>query len=97
MKDNKDIARTFLSMGLQHWGQSKEDRIKAAQAVIDAARFDARVTGYPFDEGSWAGEDATEAQHWLKGVRSAMPWGKFEHEVAHIQAAIEARQLETLA
>lgn len=93
----EDSARRFLSLGLQHWGQTNGDRVRAAQAVIDAARFDAKVTGYPFFTGSRAGEDATEAQLWLKGVVNGIPWGKFETEAAYIQRAIETRQLDTAA
>ena len=97
MTDNEGIARRFLSLGIQHWGQTASDRVRAAQAVIEAARFDAKVTGYPFSIGTWSGEDATEAQRWLNKVCATMPWGKFENEAAHIQSAIEARQQETVA
>ena len=93
MKDNEAIARTYLSQGIQHWGQPIERRIAAAQAVIDAAGFDAKVTCYPFDEKAWDGPDGAEAQLWLARVSTFMPWGKFEAERDHICDCIVRRRL----
>lgn len=73
---NDRVAHNFLLQGIQHWGQTAEQREAATRAYVEAA-------GLKFG--------STEANEWLAGVLRTLPRGKFESEVEHLQAAITAK------
>lgn len=72
-RTSKGVARHFLSMGLQHWGQFDTQRAEAARSYLKLAGFD-------------NGESA-EAKNWLSEVLAEMHRGKFELEVEQLEAA----------
>ena len=72
-------AKTFLSLGIQSWGQSDEERKRATDDYLRGAGFDLHG-------------DRKDADAWLKGVIDEMPWGKFECEVEHLEAALAKRR-----
>lgn len=72
------VAHTFLLQGIQHWGQSAEQREKATREFVAAA-------GLTFD--------STEANEWLASVLKNLRRGEFNSEVSQLQAAIEARKI----
>jgi hypothetical protein len=73
----EEIARNYLGMGIQHWGQTAEQREMATREYVAAA-------GLQFG--------STEANEWLKGVVLGLRRGKFEIEVEQLIAAIVRRQ-----
>ncbi len=85
----------FLLYGIQDWGQSEADRIKATQDLLDAAGFKAKATCGPVFGGIWPspckGDDGEAATAWLKQLTDSMKRGKYEMEVAHIEAALRDR------
>ena len=73
------VAKEFLSLGIQHWGQSDVERAKATDAYLRAAGFNLK-------------DDHEAAGKWLEGVIAKMPWGKFEREAEHLEAALTERR-----
>lgn len=73
------VAHTFLLQGIQHWGQTGEQREKATRAYVAAA-------GLMFG--------STEANEWLAGVLKNLRRGEFNSEVQQLQDAIDARKGE---
>lgn len=71
----KDIAREFMLLGVQHWGQSKEDRAAATKAYLGLAGF----------------SEGPEADQWLKSVLAGLRRGEFNDEVAQLEAAAIAK------
>lgn len=69
----EEIARSYLGLGIQYWGQTSEQREKATREYVEAA-------GLTFG--------STEANEWLKGVILNLRRGKFETEVEQLIAAI---------
>ena len=92
---NNSPAMNFILMAVQEWGQSEADRTKATQRVLDAARFNATATCGPVFGSIWMkdceGLDGDAATLWLRALTGAMPRGKFETEVAYVQAAIDKK------
>ena len=76
---NDHIANKFLSLGIQHWGQTAEQREEATNEYLRAAGFD-------------LDQDRATAALWLQDVLAKMPRGKFEDEAEHLRAAIEQRK-----
>jgi hypothetical protein len=72
------VAHAFLLQGIQHWGQTAEQRERATRAYVEAA-------GLKFG--------SNEANEWLEVVLKNLRRGKFETEVEYLQSAIEL-QLE---
>lgn len=87
-----DTASTFISMGIQEWGQPEAVRIAAVQDVLDAAGFKATATCSPVFGGIWkspcTGPDADAATAWLSNLTKTMPRGKFEREAEHVERMI---------
>ena len=77
------VGKTFLSLGIQHWGQTDAQRKAATDAYLKAA-------GFKLDA------DRQEAEAWLRHVLDGMPWGKFETEAEHLELALKERQPSTL-
>lgn len=75
----EQIANKFLSLGVQHWGQSIEQREEATNEYLRAAGFD-------------LDQDRAAAALWLQQVLAKMPRGRFEDEAAHLRSAIEHRR-----
>ncbi len=75
--DIERIARDFLLQGIQHWGQTDEQRNAAARAYVEAA-------GLRFG--------SVEASNWLADVKQKLVRGEFNSEGRQLQAAIEARK-----
>lgn len=73
----EEIARTYLWLGIQQWGQTAEQREKATRAYVEAA-------GFKFG--------STEANEWVMGVVQNLRRGKFETEVEQLIAALASRQ-----
>lgn len=71
------IARSYLGLGIQHWGQTAEQRERATRDYVE-------VAGLKFG--------STEANEWLSGVISSLRRGKFETEVEQLIAAINDRK-----
>lgn len=71
------VAHTFLLQGIQHWGQTAEQRENATRAYVQAA-------------GLTFGSD--EANKWLEEVLKTLPRGRFEGEVAYLQEQIAIRK-----
>jgi hypothetical protein len=71
------VANSFLLHGIQHWGQTAEQREKATRDYVEAA-------GLKFG--------STEANEWLAGVLKNLQRGEFYSEVSQLQAAINARK-----
>ena len=71
-QDQKDIARRFLHMGIQHWGQSDVELSKATEAYLRAAGF----------------KNDIEGQKWLQGVLQNLRRGEFHDEVRQLVAAL---------
>lgn len=84
------VAEKFLSLGLQHWGQSAKDRAAAFQDYLRAAGFSVEVA--PLKDAEFAkaigGVDAEAATRWLIQVLRTMPRGKYETEAEHLRAAL---------
>ena len=74
-----ETAKHFLSIGIQNWGQTSEERQKAKDQYLTAAGFDLHC-------------DRQNAEAWLKGVVGTIPWGKYEREADHLAAALDARK-----
>lgn len=74
---NDRIAHTFLLQGIQHWGQTAEQREKATREYVSAA-------GLKFG--------TTEANEWLASILKNLRRGKFEDEIQQLQAAIAVRR-----
>ena len=96
MRGPDDVGVVFVLNAIQEWGQSREDRIKAVQDVLDAAGFDAKATCWPAFGSLWPrpceGLDGEAATTWLAELTSTMPRGEFNTEARHVTAAItEAR------
>lgn len=93
-----DIAAQFILLAVQDWGHPESKGIAATQAVLDAAGFIATATCRPVFGAIWpkpcVGPGAAAATEWLKSLTETMPRGKFETEVAHVEAAIAARKGE---
>ena len=89
------VAQNFILSAVQDWGQSKQERIAAVQALLDEAGFRATATCWPVFGGIWGkpcdGDDAEEATEWLRRLTDTMPRGRFEGEVGHIEDALKAR------
>lgn len=80
MTDNyqlEEIARTYLGLGIQQWGQTAEQREQATRAYVEAA-------GFKFG--------SAEANEWVMGVVQNLRRGKFETEVEQLIAALASRQ-----
>jgi len=73
----EEIARTYLGLGIQHWGQTAEQRERATREYVEAA-------GLKFG--------STEANEWLKSIVLNLRRGKFETEVEQLMAAITNRK-----
>lgn len=91
-----DVARDFVLMAIQEWGQSDGERIAAVQAVLDAAGFNARAVDFPALRRFWQrepaeGPDGEVASAWLKELVASMPHGRFENEEAHVARGIAER------
>lgn len=69
----EQVAKHFLLRGIQHWGQTDEEREQATRKYVAAA-------GKEFG--------TREAEEWLKGVLSRLRRGKFETEVEQLIAAL---------
>lgn len=89
------IATRFILHGIQEWGQSEADRVRATQALVDAAGFKATATCGPVFGGIWPkpceGPEGHAASLWLLDLTKTMPRGKFEDEQKHVEEAIKAR------
>lgn len=75
--DIERISRNFLLQGIQHWGQTAEQREKATRDYVAAA-------GIKFG--------TKEADDWLNGVLQKLQRGEFNSEARQLQAAIESRR-----
>ena len=76
MADDR-TAHTFLLQGIQHWGQTAEQREKATRAYVEAA-------GLTFG--------SEEANEWLDGTLKNLRRGEFNSEVRQLQEALADRQ-----
>lgn len=76
MANNHDIARHFLLMGIQHWGQSTEKREEATRDYVQAAGL---TFGTP------------ESDAWLNIVLDSLVRGEFNSEARQLCAALDAR------
>jgi hypothetical protein len=73
MTDPTSIARSFLSMGIQSWGQSVEKRAEVTRNYLKLAGF---------------GEDGgTDAAIWLANVVNNLHRGEFHDEVRQLETA----------
>lgn len=70
------VSHTFLLQGIQHWGQTAEQREKATRDYVEAA-------GLRFG--------SNEANEWLSGVLKTLRRGEFNSEVRQLQDAIAER------
>jgi len=90
------IAKRFVLMAIQDWGQREEDGIAAVLLVLRAAGFQAVPTCRPVFGNVWPkpfeGLDAEEAMVFMKHLTATMPRGKFETECAHVDSMIAARK-----
>ena len=73
----EEVARSYLGMGIQSWGQTAEQREKATREYIKAA-------GLMFG--------SSEATEWLSGVLRGLRRGRFEDEVEQLVAALKSRR-----
>lgn len=73
------IAETFLSLGIQNWGQTAEQRQKATDDYLRAAGFD-------------LGTGREAADIWLKDVLRNLRRGEYYDEADQLRAALEARK-----
>lgn len=73
----QDVARHFLLMGIQQWGQSVKDREKATRQYVAAA-------GKKFG--------SNEANEWLDVVLANLRRGKLETEVEQLAASLMTAQ-----
>lgn len=71
------VVENYLLQGIQHWGQTAEQREKATRDFVEAA-------GLEFG--------TVEACKWLDGVLHNLRRGEFYSEVNQLQAAIDARK-----
>ena len=94
-----DPATRFMLQGVQEWGQSEDDRVKATQDLLDAAGFNAKALIGPILGGIWKepcceGPDEERATAWLRNLTDTMPRGRFQDEVAHIEKCIAQARAE---
>lgn len=73
----EEVCRSYLGMGIQHWGQSAEQRENATRKYVEAA-------GLQFG--------TNEANEWLLSVNKNLRRGKFESEIAQLVTALESRR-----
>lgn len=88
------MAEKFVLLAVQEWGQSRDDRLKAVQQLLEAAGFAAEATCWPIFGEIWPrpckGSDGEAATAWLHQVTDTMERGKFEIEVEHVANCIAA-------
>lgn len=88
----EDVSRRAVLHGLQHWGQSEADRVKAWQGVVDAAGICSTVT----KAGMWGrgiealGDDGPRAVALIAKIQSQFPLGRFEDEQEMVEREIAA-------
>jgi hypothetical protein len=73
--DIERISRNFLLQGIQHWGQTAEQREKATRDYVEAA-------GLQFGTG--------KTDEWLNDVLKNLKRGEFNSEARQLQVAIES-------
>ena len=90
--DTAKVAGHCLSMYLQSWGQSVEQRIKALNDAAEAAGIKARFEQGPKGENAgWRGKDHERAVRFRREIDGC--WrGSFEAEQAAIEGVIRKYQ-----
>lgn len=87
-----------MYFAIQDHGHPDEDRVKAVQAVLFAAGFEAEATCWPVFGGIWpkpcTGRDGPRASSWLQKLTDTMKRGKYEAEVAHVNRMIDEARKE---
>lgn len=78
-----NAARRLLSLGLQSWGQSDDERIKAWQQAIEAAGRKSRI-GITSGRIVAVGPDSDRVQGFINEVSRNWFKGRFEDEMAYI-------------
>ena len=101
MSGHLSVAKNFLCIGVQHWGQRDDARAKATERYLLEAGFDVSVSPAPASKiiDAIKGKDGVGARIWLQEVLLSMPRGKFEDEADHLSKAVDAiiRLRETAA
>ena len=88
----ENVARKVLLQGLQGWGQSVDDQVRAWQ---DAFNFmNLSVTLSIGEDGGrkvfvYDGSDADKAKAFMNEVRGKFPLGQFEAEQAMIEDCLK--------
>jgi len=89
MAQNKsNIAARVLSQGLQSWGQTVDEQIKAWQDAYDFMGLSVKL-GTDGCFFTLEGNDIVAAKMFMADVREQFPLGKFEAEQAMIKEARE--------
>ena len=87
-----NVACAVLSQGLQGWGQSVDDQIRAWQGAFDFMKLS--VTLSVGENGIrkvfvYDGPDADKAKAFMDEVRGKFPLGQFEAEQAMIEECLK--------
>lgn len=88
-----DVALGVLLNGLQSWGQSLDDQIRAWQNAFNFMNLSATISVGKDDDGHkafiFAGTDADKAKEFFLEVKRRFPLGKFETELAMVENCLK--------
>jgi hypothetical protein len=94
-QDKSEVAKLVLLRGLQGWGQTVDERIKAWQGAFDFMGLSAKLN-VGEREGckvfTFEGTDAAAAEMFMNDVADKFPIGRFEAEQAMIEEALESHK-----
>ena len=89
----ENIARAVLLNGLQGWGQSVDDRVRAWQDAFNFMNLSVTLSVGKDDDGHTAflfdGPDTDKAKEFLLEVKRRFPLGNFEREMAMIEDCLK--------
>ena len=91
MATRENVANQVLSLGLQSWGQTIDQKIKAWQGAFDFMGLSVKFgVGEENGRKRWTfeGADIESAKAFMQHVADKFPLGNFEKEVAMIEEAL---------
>ena len=87
-----NVARTILLQGLQSWGQSVDDYVRAWQGAFNFMNLSVTLS-VGEDDGRkvfvFDGPDTDKAKSFMAEVRGKFPLGKFETELVMIEECLK--------
>ena len=82
------VAEMVLLQGLQTWGQTVDEQIKAWQDAYDFMGLSVKL-GTDGRSFTFEGDDVLAAKMFMADVREQFPLGKFELEQAMIEEILD--------